>query len=57
MNDLAARLDRIKHLTDQYVAVKTQSMEARELFDRIRRELEEARAQLQPVPSRPPVRD
>jgi hypothetical protein len=42
----AARLDRIKYLTDELARVQGKSDAARELADRIRRELDAARATL-----------
>ena len=41
---LTARLERIKHLTDELARVQGESEAARELADRIGREVEAARA-------------
>jgi hypothetical protein len=40
---LAARLDRIKKLTDELARAQADSVEARELAERIRREVEATR--------------
>jgi hypothetical protein len=44
--DLAARLDRIRRLTEEYLRVKRQSNEARKLAERIRQEVDAAHAHL-----------
>jgi predicted nucleic acid-binding Zn-ribbon protein len=45
---LTARLDRIKKLTDDLARVQHDAQAARDLVDRIRRELDAARAALEP---------
>ena len=43
---LAARLDRIKQLTDELARVQGESQAAREMAERIKREVDAARAAL-----------
>ncbi len=45
---LAARLDRIKKLTDQLVKTQADSAEARKLAERIKREADQTRKSLKP---------
>ncbi len=47
-DDLATRLERIKQLTDAFVAAQTDSASARQLAERIKSEIEAARVQLRP---------
>lgn len=48
---LIARLDRIKKLTDDLARAQHDAQAARDLVDRIRRELDAARAALKPLDS------
>jgi predicted transcriptional regulator len=45
-DDLAARLERIQKLTDEFLSVQGEPVKARQLADRIKREIDHARAQL-----------
>lgn len=47
--DMDARLQRIKQLTEELIRVETGSARQREIVDRIRREVDAARAALNPI--------